>query len=168
MNVDDFFAWAPWIRCCLTTAIYPIDTPIRSRPIRTPSPESNHRLITILTERIRSVDEFSWNHRRWTTEMPTKISTGDARATVLRTSTDALFGRYVPSRLSDHATNALGTAPTGGVLMDSLDFELDLMGTDKNGQRSSHPSHIQALSNHQSAVSWTQPTSTYLNLYVCA
>ena len=39
--------------------------------------------------------------------------------------------RYVPSRLSEHPGNAIGQsvpAPTGGALIDSLDFELDMLG----------------------------------------
>jgi hypothetical protein len=41
------------------------------------------------------------------------------------------FCRYVPSRLSEHRSSIVGVpapAPTGETLIDSLDFELDLLG----------------------------------------
>jgi hypothetical protein len=42
-----------------------------------------------------------------------------------------MFYRFVPSRLSDHHSTVVGTsvpAPTGETLIDSLDFELDILG----------------------------------------
>jgi hypothetical protein len=41
--------------------------------------------------------------------------------------------RYVPSRLTDGTASMIGTtlpAPTGATLMDSLDFDLDILGAD--------------------------------------
>ena len=43
-----------------------------------------------------------------------------------------LIIRYVPSRLSEHPGNMIGPsipAPSGETLMDSLDFELDMLRT---------------------------------------
>jgi hypothetical protein len=40
--------------------------------------------------------------------------------------------RYVPSRVTDRTSSMIGTrlpAPTGATLMDSLDFDLDILGT---------------------------------------
>ena len=54
---------------------------------------------------------------------------------------DNQTNRYVPSRLSENPASVIGhvppitTAATGATLMDTLDFELDLLGTNNPGSR---------------------------------
>jgi hypothetical protein len=79
----------------------------------------------------------------------------------------------VPSRLSEHPSSVIGALPRGTTIMDSLDFELNLLGTNhpRTGEVP-HRMHTQpyhesqvAASRIQLTNSSTQPSKTYVPMY---
>lgn len=72
------------------------------------------------------------------------------------------FCRYVPSRLSDHTTTVLGPvppAPTADTLIDSLDFELDLLGATNTRHAIPYRTNTQTFDASKPPASLTQLTN---------
>ncbi|CAF4371318.1 unnamed protein product [Rotaria sp. Silwood2] len=71
--------------------------------------------------------------------------------------------RYVPSRLSDHPSSIVGAkvpAPTGETLIDSLDFELDLLGATNTRHAIPYPTNTQLLQEPKPPIPLTQLNNT--------